>query len=79
MESIFLQKCFKNMNDMIDERNKSINDFMNTLHGLEKKRTSMIKRCYVQHMLVIKRLSCDSFDQLYEKYLKVNSLIIFYT
>lgn len=59
------------MNDMVDQRNSSIDDFMETLHGLEKKRTSMIESCYKQHMLVIKRLSCDSFEKLYKKYLEV--------
>lgn len=59
------------MNDMVDQRNNSINGFMDTLHELEKKRTSMIESCYKDHMLVIKRLSSDSFEKLYKKYLEV--------
>lgn len=59
------------MNDLINERNQIIKSFMDVLHGFEKERTVLIKDCYQQHMLDVKQLSEDSFERLYEKYLKV--------
>jgi len=44
---------------------------MDELHDFEKERTTLIKDCYQQHMLDVKQLSEDSFERLYEKYLKV--------
>jgi len=59
------------VNDLINERNQIIKSFMDELHDFEKERTALIKDCYQQHMLDIKQLSGDSFERLYEKYLKV--------
>jgi len=59
------------VNDLINERNQIIKSFMDVLHDFEKERTALIKDCYQQHMLVVKQLSEDSFERLYEKYLKV--------
>jgi len=66
-----LQKVFLVVNDSINERNQNIKSFMDLLHDLEKERTALIKDCDQQHMLDVKQLSGDSFDRLYEKYLKV--------
>jgi len=59
------------VNDLINERNQIIKSFMDELHDFEKERTALIKDCYQQHMLDVKQLSEDSFERLYEKYLKV--------
>jgi hypothetical protein len=59
------------VNDLINERNQNITSFMSVLHEFEKERTALIKDCYQKHMLDVKQLSGDSFERLYEKYLKV--------
>ncbi|VVC38361.1 Hypothetical protein CINCED_3A023370 [Cinara cedri] len=58
------------VDQLLDKRNQNIDDFMEELRYLEKKRTALIENCYKQHMLNIKKLSNDSFERLYEKYLK---------
>lgn len=56
---------------MIKERDGKINGFMDVVRDLEKERTDLVQSCYKQHMLYIKRLPGDSYERLYEKYLKV--------
>lgn len=67
-----LKECFVDVNILINKRNQKINDFMAELRDLEKERTKLIESCYKQNIILnIKQLSADTFQQLYEKYLKV--------
>lgn len=59
------------VDQLIDKRNRNINDFMDVLRDLERERTTLIENCYRQHMLDVKQVSENSFEWLYEKYLKV--------
>lgn len=76
MQFDLLRKSFKDVEDLINKRNQNINDFIVVIRELEKERTVLIEKCYRQYMSDIKQLSGESFEWLYEKYLKVNPRII---
>lgn len=59
------------VDQLISKRNQDIKNFMEALRELEMERTMSVEGCYRQHMLCLRQLSEDSFDMLYEKYLKV--------
>lgn len=67
-----IKSTYMRVDVLVNERNKKINDFMDSLRDLEKERTALIEGCYKRHMIDIKQLPGDSFERLYEKYLKVN-------
>ncbi|XP_025417001.1 uncharacterized protein LOC112688152 isoform X2 [Sipha flava] len=72
MQFDFLRKSFGDVEDLINKRNQKINDFTNVTRELEKKRTALIETCYKQYM---SELSGESFEWLFEKYLKNYNII----
>jgi len=76
MQFDLLRTCFLAADALISGRNRKIDDFVNALRDLEKERTALVEDCHKRYMLDIKRLSADTYERLYEKYLKVNRKII---
>lgn len=75
MQFDMVRSTFILVNRLIDERNQKINDFMDVLQDLEKKRTTLVEDCYKRNMIDNKELPYDSFQRLYKKYLKVNQTL----
>lgn len=73
MEFDLVKKYSVDVDLLIDKRNRNINDFMDVLRDTERERTTLIENCYKRHMLDIKQVSENSFEWLYEKYLKVRT------
>lgn len=72
MQFDIARSTFILVNRLINKRNQNINDFMDVLQILEKRRTNLIEHCYKRYMIDNKELPSDSFQRLYKKYLKVN-------
>jgi len=79
MDFELIQSYFVAADKLINKRNQKIDDFMDTLSQLEKERTTLIEKCHNGYMLDLKQRSADSYERLYEKYLKVNRKYLSFT
>lgn len=52
-------------------RKQKINDFTAVLHGIEAKRTQLLKQCYDNLIAPIKNLPSGGYAYIYDHYLKV--------
>lgn len=66
-----IKKRSADVDGLLNERDRNINNCIDQLRALEKERTTLVEACYRQRMLSLRRFSTDAFDRLYEKFLKV--------